>query len=67
MCAITVKLNAWNGKFPTPNAGNPTTRADFILRDMQQGLDRIESLTFDGAAKDEEASAKSPDLDYAEI
>jgi hypothetical protein len=44
LCAVTVKMNAWDSAFPTPSAGRPSKRADFIVRNMQQGLDCIEDL-----------------------
>jgi hypothetical protein len=38
-------MNAWDSAFPTPSAGRPSKRADFIVRNMQQGLDCIEDLS----------------------
>ncbi len=65
LCAITVKLNAWNVSFPSASAGNPSARVDFILRDMQQGLGNIESI---GAVDPAPAVPDmAEDEDYAEI
>ena len=44
LCAITVKMNAWQAQFPFPTTGNDSNRADFILREMHQGLNGIKSL-----------------------
>jgi len=49
LCAVTVKINAWEIEFPTPSAGGPLKRADFIVRTMQKGLDRIESIAIPAA------------------
>ncbi len=44
LCAVTVKINAWDREFPTPSAGGPSKRADFIVRTMHKGLDRIDPI-----------------------
>lgn len=67
LCAITVKLNAWNVNFPSPTSGNPTARVDFILRDMQQGLENIESIGPVGATPVIPDTAEPEEEDYAEI
>ena len=40
LCALTVKMNAWSERFPSPEIGGPNKWAEFILADMRQGLDR---------------------------
>lgn len=67
LCAITVKLNAWNVSFPSPTAGNPTARVDFILRDMQQGLENIEPIGLVDTAPAVPEAGQSTDADYEEI
>ncbi len=67
LCAITVKLNAWNVSFPSPTTGNATARADFILRDMQQGLEYIEPIGPVDPAPAVAATARSESADYEEI
>ncbi len=67
LCAITVKMNAWNVSFPSPTAGNPAARVDFILRDMQQGLENIEPIGPVDAAPAVPDVGEPEDLDYAEI
>ncbi len=37
MCALAVKMNAWQERFPKQDDGGPLRRADFILTDMGQG------------------------------
>jgi len=38
LCNLSVKMNAWNKKFPHQNSGGPIKRAEFIRVTMQQGL-----------------------------
>jgi hypothetical protein len=44
LCALSVKMNAWRRLFPTPNASGPMRRAEFIMSDMRQGIDRIRAF-----------------------
>ncbi len=67
LCAITVKLNAWNINFPSPTAGNPTARVDFILRDMQQGLENIQPIGPVDSAPVAPKAVQMMDEDYEEI
>lgn len=67
LCAITVKLNAWNINFPSPAAGNPTARVDFILRDMQQGLENIEPIGPVNSAPVAPEAVPMIEEDYEEI
>jgi hypothetical protein len=46
ICAVTVKVYAWNQMFPSPAAGNVGEKVSFIVRSMPYGLDRIEPITF---------------------
>lgn len=43
LCAFIVKMNAWSEKFPNPSGGL-LRRAEFVMSDMRQGLDRIEPV-----------------------
>lgn len=42
LCALSVKMDAWNHKFPVKKAGSPVRRAEFVMTEMLQGIDRIE-------------------------
>ncbi|HEY4134986.1 MAG TPA: hypothetical protein VGO34_07200 [Alphaproteobacteria bacterium] len=44
LCALSVKMDAWNRKFPVKKAGSPVRRAEFVMSEMLQGLDRIEKI-----------------------
>jgi hypothetical protein len=44
LCALSVKMNAWGRLFPTPTASGPMRRAEFIMSDMRQGIDRIRAF-----------------------
>jgi len=44
LCALSVKMDAWNHKFPVKKAGSPVRRAEFVMADMLQGMDRIEKI-----------------------
>jgi hypothetical protein len=46
LCAVTVKAQAWNTKFPTPISGSVGDRASYVLRDMSYGLDKVKSVTY---------------------
>ena len=41
LCALTVKMDAWNMMFPSQEAGGPMKRADFIVTEMRPGFERI--------------------------
>ena len=44
LCALSLKMDAWNRLFPYKGAGSPQKRAEFIMIEMRQGLDRIRHL-----------------------
>jgi hypothetical protein len=44
LCALSVKMDAWSHKFPGRQGGGTMNRADFIITEMQQGLDRVAAL-----------------------
>ena len=44
LCALSVKLDAWHYLFPQKDAGGPQRRAEFIMTEMRQGMDKIKQL-----------------------
>lgn len=44
LCALSVKMNAWARLFPPAAPGGPLRRAEFMLSDMRQGIDRIRMI-----------------------
>jgi len=38
---LTVKLNAWYQRFPSPSAGGPTAREEFLISEFKPGLSGI--------------------------
>jgi hypothetical protein len=44
LCALSVKMNAWKRAFPSTAASGPIRRAEFIVSDMRQGIDRIRAI-----------------------
>ncbi len=44
LCALSVKMNAWKRVFPSTAASGPVRRAEFIVSDMRQGIDRIRAI-----------------------
>lgn len=50
LCSLTVKINAWDEKFPDEEIENHTKRADFIMSEMRQGIEKIEPIGFQDAA-----------------
>ncbi|MBL6945142.1 MAG: hypothetical protein ISR47_00720 [Rhodospirillales bacterium] len=41
LCALSLKLDAWKRQFPDRQFGGPMKRAEFIVNDMQQGLEKF--------------------------
>lgn len=44
LCALTVKMDAWSRLFPDPSAGGPVRKAEFIVTELRQGVDRIQQI-----------------------
>jgi hypothetical protein len=40
LCGMSLKMQAWNEQFPDERFGGPMKRAEFIMNEMQQGLDK---------------------------
>ncbi|MDX2223034.1 MAG: hypothetical protein SFV21_09815 [Rhodospirillaceae bacterium] len=38
LCGLTVKMNAWNQRFPNPKVGGPSAREEFLLSEFKPGL-----------------------------
>ena len=47
---MTIKTNAWEARFPESVIENLAKRADFIMSEMRQGIERIEPIGFKDAA-----------------
>ncbi|MEK9724310.1 MAG: hypothetical protein VW405_12635, partial [Rhodospirillaceae bacterium] len=48
LCALAVKMDGWQRLFPNPEAGAPAKKAEFIMGEMRQGVDRIITIEDDG-------------------
>lgn len=44
LCALSIKMAAWKRVFPSTVACGPVRRAEFIVSDMRQGIDRIRAI-----------------------
>lgn len=44
LCALWVKLQAWDDRFPDAKTGSMRRRLDFIMSDLRIGIDRIPNL-----------------------
>ena len=44
LCSLSVKMDAWARLFPTPSAGGPGKRAEFMMSEMKQGMDSIQKI-----------------------
>jgi hypothetical protein len=44
LCALTVKIEAWAKLFPHKNSGGPQKRAEFIMADLRQGIEKIQHI-----------------------
>ncbi|MSO93392.1 MAG: hypothetical protein EXQ86_08340 [Rhodospirillales bacterium] len=45
LCALNVKMGAWQQKFPGRDGGGVMNRADFLITEMQQGMDEVVQLS----------------------
>ncbi len=41
LCALTVKISAWQALFPRRGVGSPPKKAEFIMSEMRHGLEKI--------------------------
>ena len=44
LCALSGKMDAWSNLFPNMEVGGPGRRAEFIMTEMKQGMDRIQMI-----------------------
>ncbi len=44
LCSLSVKMDAWARLFPTATSGGPGKRAEFIMSEMKQGMDKIQKI-----------------------
>ncbi|MDA1022824.1 MAG: hypothetical protein O2817_05710 [Proteobacteria bacterium] len=44
LCSLSVKMEAWSRLFPNKSAGGPGKRAEFIMSEMKQGMDKITKI-----------------------
>ena len=44
LCALSVKMDAWARLFPKKDSGGPVKRAEFIMSEMKQGIDKIQKI-----------------------
>ena len=59
LCSLNVKMDAWNRLFPHRNAGGPQRRAEFIMTEMRQGMDKIKKLDTKTSTNDSQALESS--------
>ena len=41
LCGLTVKMNAWANQFPSPRAGGPGAKSDFLMTEMRPGMNEL--------------------------
>ena len=44
LCALTVKMMAWDARFPVAGDGQLSAKAAFVVGEMKHGLDRLRPL-----------------------
>jgi len=44
LCALAVKMHAWDRLFPDTNTGGPGRRAEFIMSEMRQGIEKMQKV-----------------------
>ena len=51
LCALSVKMSAWDELFPKPNIGGPVKRSEFIMLEMRQGIEDVRRILKDAQEK----------------
>ena len=51
LCALSVKMTAWNELFPKPTTGGPVKRSEFIMLEMRQGIEDVRRILKDAQEK----------------
>lgn len=41
LCGLVVKVRSWSAEFPDNTKGGPSTRAQYVMTEMEPGLDRL--------------------------
>ncbi|MBT3557384.1 MAG: hypothetical protein HN644_11320 [Rhodospirillales bacterium] len=44
LCALWVKMTAWETQFPSKSSGSPAKRGEFLLSDLRHGMDKMLAL-----------------------
>lgn len=44
LCSLTVKMEGWKKLFPSADSGGPVKRAEFIMSEIKQGMERIQRI-----------------------
>ncbi|SDH07080.1 hypothetical protein [Roseospirillum parvum] len=44
LCSLTVKMDTYRRMFPTKDAGGPVRRAEFLMSEMRQGIEKIKAM-----------------------
>lgn len=44
LCALSVKIAAWQALFPRRGVGSPPKKAEFIMSEMRHGLEKIQQI-----------------------
>lgn len=44
LCSLNVKMRAWKKAFPDPEGGGLIKRGEFLISEIKQGLDKVQSL-----------------------
>jgi hypothetical protein len=44
LCALTVKMDAWVKPFPSRKQGGPMKRAEFIMSELREGIEKMQEL-----------------------
>ncbi len=47
LCALAVKMHAWERLFPNSRTGGPGRRAEFIMSEMRQGIENMQKIEAD--------------------
>ena len=50
LCALTLKIDSWVRTFPNRDSGGPTSRSEFIMSEMRDGIEKLKTIHTRGSA-----------------
>jgi len=66
LCALSVKMSAWNNLFPRDSVGGPVKRSEFIMLEMRQGIEDVRKILKDAQERKPNIRRQSKFKTYAQ-